>query len=115
MSAPTALIAVRSASPGVVAGAAYRERMSGRPGGVAGAAALLTVLAAASAVLGFARDVVITAVFGAGAELDAYLVAQGLMNLVLALAAGAMAKASWAVPPWPRRAPSSTSATSSPA
>ncbi|MDQ3468381.1 MAG: murein biosynthesis integral membrane protein MurJ, partial [Actinomycetota bacterium] len=67
--------------------------MTGRRGGVAGAAALLTVLAAASAVLGLARDVVIAAVFGAGAELDAYLVAQGLMNLVLALAAGAMAKA----------------------
>jgi putative peptidoglycan lipid II flippase len=43
--------------------------------------------------LGFARDVVIAAVFGAGAALDAYFVAQGLMNVVLGLVAGAMAKA----------------------
>ena len=48
-----------------------------------GAAVLLTVLASASAVLGFGRDVVVAAVFGAGAELDAFLVAQGMMNLVL--------------------------------
>jgi putative peptidoglycan lipid II flippase len=63
-----------------------------RPG-IAQAAALVTGLAALSAILGFLRDVVIAGVFGAGAELDAYLVAQGLMNLVLALIAGAMAKA----------------------
>ena len=61
--------------------------------GIAQAAALVTGLTAVSAVLGFFRDVVIAGVFGAGAELDAYLVAQGLMNLVLALVAGAMAKA----------------------
>ncbi|HEY9375471.1 MAG TPA: lipid II flippase MurJ, partial [Jiangellaceae bacterium] len=61
--------------------------------GIAQAAALLTGLTALSAILGFLRDVVIAGVFGAGAELDAYLVAQGLMNLVLALIAGAMAKA----------------------
>jgi putative peptidoglycan lipid II flippase len=61
--------------------------------GIAQAAALVTVLTAFSAVLGFVRDVVIAGVFGAGAQLDAYLVAQGLMNLVLALVAGAMAKA----------------------
>jgi putative peptidoglycan lipid II flippase len=61
--------------------------------GIAQAAALVTVLTAFSAVLGFLRDVVIAGVFGAGAQLDAYLVAQGLMNLVLALVAGAMAKA----------------------
>ena len=61
--------------------------------GIAQAAALVTVLTAFSAILGFFRDVVIAGVFGAGAELDAYLVAQGLMNLVLALVAGAMAKA----------------------
>ncbi|MEQ7127116.1 murein biosynthesis integral membrane protein MurJ [Actinopolymorpha sp. B11F2] len=57
------------------------------------AAALLTLLSAASALLGFGRDVVIAAVFGAGAVLDAYLVSQGLMNLILGLVAGAMAKA----------------------
>jgi putative peptidoglycan lipid II flippase len=61
--------------------------------GIAQAAALVTGLTAVSAVLGFIRDVVIAGVFGAGGELDAYLVAQGLMNLVLALVAGAMAKA----------------------
>ena len=60
--------------------------------GIAQAAALVTGLTALSAVLGFLRDVVIAGVFGAGAELDAFLVAQGLMNLVLALIAGAMAK-----------------------
>ncbi len=57
------------------------------------AASLVAVLTAGSAVLGFARDVVIAAVFGAGAALDAYFVAQGLMNVVLGLVAGAMAKA----------------------
>lgn len=57
------------------------------------AAALVTVLTAGSTLLGFARDVVIAAVYGAGAELDAYFVAQGLMNVVLGLVAGAMAKA----------------------
>jgi putative peptidoglycan lipid II flippase len=60
--------------------------------GIAQAAALVTGLTALSAVLGFLRDVVIAGVFGAGGELDAFLVAQGLMNLVLALVAGAMAK-----------------------
>ena len=60
--------------------------------GIAQAAALVTGLTALSAVLGFLRDVVIAGVFGAGAQLDAFLVAQGLMNLVLALIAGAMAK-----------------------
>jgi putative peptidoglycan lipid II flippase len=63
-----------------------------RPG-IARAAALVTGLTAMSAALGFLRDIVIAAVFGASADLDAYLVAQGLMNLVLALVAGAMAKA----------------------
>ncbi|MGH9271902.1 MAG: murein biosynthesis integral membrane protein MurJ, partial [Ilumatobacteraceae bacterium] len=47
-----------------------------------------------SALLGFARDVTIAATFGAGAALDAYLVAQGLLNVVLGLLASAMAKAS---------------------
>jgi putative peptidoglycan lipid II flippase len=61
--------------------------------GIAQAAALVTGLTAVSAMLGFLRDVVIAGVFGAGAELDAYFVAQGLMNLVLGLVASAMAKA----------------------
>jgi putative peptidoglycan lipid II flippase len=62
-------------------------------GGVAGAATLVGALSAVSLLLGFARDVIIAAVFGASAELDAYLVAQGLMNVVLGLVAGALAKA----------------------
>lgn len=62
-------------------------------GVVARAAVLLAALTALSQVLGFVRDAVIAAVYGAGAALDAYLVAQGLMNLVLALVAGAMSRA----------------------
>ncbi|MBO1753418.1 murein biosynthesis integral membrane protein MurJ [Actinotalea sp. BY-33] len=68
--------------------------MADRPGrwSIARAAVLVTGLTAFSTILGFGRDVVIAAVFGAGPSLDAYLVAQGLMNLVLALVAGAMAR-----------------------
>lgn len=55
--------------------------------------ALLTALAAVSGLLGFGRDAAIAAVFGVDSAVDAYLVAQGLMNLVLALVAGAIAKA----------------------
>lgn len=70
------------------------QRPGGRWGsGVARAATLIGVLSAVSLLLGFLRDVVIAAVFGASAELDAYLVAQGLMNVVLGLVAGALAKA----------------------
>lgn len=53
---------------------------------------LVAVLTVGSAVLGFLRDVVIGAVFGAGPDLDAYLVAQGVMNIVLGLISGAMAR-----------------------
>jgi len=79
------------------------ERMApglpSRPGGttIVRSTALLAALAAASGLLGFGRDTVIAAVFGASAAVDAYLVAQGLMNLVLALVADAVAKA--VVPP----------------
>lgn len=76
-----------------------------RRGGIARAAALLVGLTALSTVLGFVRDAVIAAVYGVGAALDAYLVAQGVMNLVLALIAGAMAKA--LVPPVSRAAAAS--------
>ncbi|WP_049570213.1 murein biosynthesis integral membrane protein MurJ [Streptomyces sp. SBT349] len=57
------------------------------------ASALLVGLTGLSQLLGFVRDAVIAAVFGVSAEVDAYLVAQGVMNLVLGLAAGAMSKA----------------------
>jgi putative peptidoglycan lipid II flippase len=66
------------------------------------AAALVAALTAGSTLLGLARDIVIAGVYGAGADLDAYLVAQGLMNIVLGLVAGAMAKA--AVPAVAREA-----------
>ncbi len=64
-----------------------------RRGSVAGAALVLVTLTAGSQVLGLLRDAAIAAVFGVGSTLDAYLVAQGVMNLVLALVAGAMARA----------------------
>lgn len=55
--------------------------------------AVLTALAAVSGLLGFGRDAAIAAVFGVDSAVDAYLVAQGLMNLVLALVVAAAAKA----------------------
>lgn len=67
-------------------------RAAGRAN-ISRAAVLVTGLTAVSTLLGFVRDVVIAAVFGAGAALDAYLVAQGLMNIVLGLIAYAMARA----------------------
>lgn len=67
--------------------------MTERRGGIARAAVLLSALAAASALLGLVRDIVIARQFGASSDLDAYLVAQGLLNVVLGLLAGAMAKA----------------------
>lgn len=60
--------------------------------GLSRAAFLVTVLTGVSTLLGLLRDVVIAAVFGASAELDAFLVAQGLMNIVLGLVATAMAR-----------------------
>jgi putative peptidoglycan lipid II flippase len=61
---------------------------------LARAAMLVAGLTAVSSVLGFARDVVIAAEFGAGRDLDAFFVAQGLMNVVLGVLGGALAKAS---------------------
>ncbi|GGS43766.1 murein biosynthesis integral membrane protein MurJ [Actinokineospora fastidiosa] len=61
--------------------------------GVRRAALLTAGLTLAGSALGLVRDVVIAAVFGAGPAVDAFLVAQGLMNLVLGLVAGALAKA----------------------
>lgn len=69
---------------------------------VANAAILVTGLTLISTLLGFIRDVVIAAVFGAGPELDAYLAAQGLMNIIVAFVAGAMARS--AVPVTSREA-----------
>ncbi|GAA4980853.1 murein biosynthesis integral membrane protein MurJ [Actinopolymorpha pittospori] len=59
--------------------------------------ALLVILTAISQVLGFGRDAVMAAVFGASSSVDAFLVAQGVMNVVLGLVSGAMAKS--LVPP----------------
>lgn len=69
---------------------------------VSSAAVLVTGLTLVSTLLGFVRDIVIAAVFGAGAGLDSYLAAQGLMNIVVAFVAGAMARA--AVPVTSREA-----------
>ena len=77
-------------------------RGEGARQGIARAAVLLVSLTGVSQILGFVRDAAIAAVFGAGGELDAYLVAQGVMNLVLALVAGALARA--VVPPVSRAA-----------
>lgn len=54
---------------------------------------LTLVLSVAGASLGLFRDLAIAVVFGAGAAVDAYLVAQGLMNLLLGVVTGALAKA----------------------
>jgi putative peptidoglycan lipid II flippase len=53
---------------------------------------LLAGLTAVSQVLGFGRDAVMAAVFGVSASVDAFLVAQGLMSVVLGLITGAMAR-----------------------
>ena len=57
---------------------------------VARAALLIAVLTAVSRVLGFVREAVYAAVFGAGPELDAFLVAQGPLNLVVTLISSAV-------------------------
>lgn len=62
-------------------------------GGVRRAALLTAALSLAGSGLGLVRDLSIAVVFGAGREVDAFLVAQGLMNLVLGLITGALAKA----------------------
>jgi putative peptidoglycan lipid II flippase len=67
--------------------------MSATRRAVVRSSALVAGLAAASQLLGFVRDAVMAAVFGASAAVDAFLVAQGLMNLVLGLVTGAMARA----------------------
>ena len=65
--------------------------------GIARASALLVALTAISQVLGYVRDAVIASTFGAGSSLDAYLVAQGFLNLAVTLVALALARA--VVPP----------------
>ncbi|MCX6465528.1 MAG: murein biosynthesis integral membrane protein MurJ, partial [Pseudonocardiales bacterium] len=61
--------------------------------GVRRAALLTAALSLAGSGLGLVRDLAIAVVFGAGPVVDAFLVAQGLMNLVLGLVTGALAKA----------------------
>lgn len=60
---------------------------------VAFSAALVVVLVGGSQTLGFVRDAVNAWAFGASGDYDAFLVAQGLMNVVLGLIGSAMAKA----------------------
>lgn len=64
---------------------ADRVWFGSRPTGIAGAAALVAVVTAISRIAGFGREAVIAAVFGASADLDAYLVATGVPNVVIAL------------------------------
>ncbi|HEY8415831.1 MAG TPA: murein biosynthesis integral membrane protein MurJ [Thermaerobacter sp.] len=61
--------------------------------GLAAATVTIAVLTAASRVLGFLRETVYASVFGASAELDAFLVAQGVPNLVVGLVSSAIATA----------------------
>ncbi len=70
-----------------------RGGQTARVGGVRRAALLTAGLALAGSTLGLVRDLAIAVVFGAGPDVDAFLVAQGLMNLVLGLITGALAKA----------------------
>lgn len=58
------------------------------------AALLVAGLTGVSTLLGFGRDVVIAAVYGAGPELDAYFVALGLTNILLGLFGTSLTRAS---------------------
>lgn len=58
------------------------------------AAVLVAGLTGVSTLLGFVRDAVIAAVYGAGAQLDAYFVALGLSNIVLGLLGTSLTRAS---------------------
>lgn len=64
-----------------------------RAGGLAPAVALVTGATVASRLLGFVREAVVAGVFGASPEVDAFLVAQGVPNVVIALAATAVVTA----------------------
>lgn len=60
-----------------------------RAGRIAGAAVLIATLTALSRVFGFAREAVFASVFGASGDLDAYFVALGGPNVIVALVATA--------------------------
>ena len=57
------------------------------------AAVLVAGLTGVSTLLGFVRDAVIAAVYGAGPQLDAYFVALGLANIVLGLLGTSLTRA----------------------
>lgn len=61
---------------------------------MAAAASALALGALASKLLGFGRDAVFAAVFGAGREIDAFLVAQSVPNIAITLLSSAVATAS---------------------
>lgn len=70
------------------------SRTAARAGGsVAGAAALVAAVTAVSRLSGFGREAVTAAVYGASAEFDAYLVASGIPNVVIALLSTAIVTA----------------------
>lgn len=58
------------------------------------AAVLVAGLTGVSTLLGFVRDAVIAAVYGAGPQLDAYFVALGLSNILLGLLGTSLMRAS---------------------
>lgn len=102
MAAPTRSDAGRSGAGAEAAGqaqsgpAAGRSAGTGLPGaarGLAAATLTIAVLTAVSRVLGFLRETVYASVFGASGELDAFLVAQGVPNLVIGLVSSAIATA----------------------
>lgn len=61
-----------------------------RATGLARATAVIVVGTAVGKVLGFARDATLAGVFGAGPQLDAYLVAQSLPNVAVGLTSSAV-------------------------
>jgi putative peptidoglycan lipid II flippase len=77
----------------MVTAPATRTRARAAGGGVATAAVLITVVTAGSRLTGFVREAVIAAVFGATAEVDAYLVAHQIPNVVIALLSTALVTA----------------------
>jgi putative peptidoglycan lipid II flippase len=62
---------------------------SGYGGRIVGAAVLIAAFTALSRLLGFVREAVFAAIFGASGDLDAYYVALGGPNLIIALASTA--------------------------
>ncbi|ADU50805.1 integral membrane protein MviN [Thermaerobacter marianensis DSM 12885] len=83
---------VEQAGSGPVAGQKVPARRAGGQG-IAAATLIIALLTAGSRALGFLREAVYASVFGASPALDAFLVAQGVPNLILGLVSTAIATA----------------------